>query len=349
MKKQIFVYIILSLFICVLLIGCEKTNAVEMTNLNDTSSNEISNLSLSAWTVYWDTEKAEKEIAEAKNIKEICYFAAYFNSENQLLLPKKLEELHKKTNLDATRADSLSYLTIVNDKVMADGKSSLKDKTILYEILSSDETRTAHIETIIELAKSNGYNGIEIDYERIRDDVELWKLFLEFASELNQRCEMEGLKLRIVLEPSTPINSLEFPAGPEYVMMCYNLYGSHSGPGPKADYQFIDELINKMASVPGNKNFALATGGYDWSSDGKVTALSESEAQELLMESGQKAQRDVDSGSLFFSYTDEKNLNHEIWFADRTTINDWIKEIRKNEDCGISIWRLGGNKSIDSI
>ena len=32
-----------------------------------------------------------------------------------------------------------------------------------------------------------------------------------------------------------------YSVGPEYMVMLYNLYGLHSGPGPKADGPFIEK------------------------------------------------------------------------------------------------------------
>jgi len=232
---------------------------------------------------------------------------------------------------------------------LSNGKSSLKDQNLLEELLKNETTRNQHIDDIISLAKANGYEGLEIDYERIRKNYDLWALFIDFIIELNARCENEGLKLRIVLEPTTPFDKAEFPEGPEYVMMCYNLHGTHNDPGPKADFEFIENLIKDMKTIQGDKNFALATGGFDWSSDGKVRALTEEQAFSLLNESGSNVQRDAGSGSLNYKYSDKSDILHEVWFADDITLNGWIKTIEENGTFGISIWRLGGNVNISTI
>lgn len=346
MKIRLIFYLIIIIFSCIFLTGCDTTTDSELIINSESSFDD----GLFVWLVYWDLETAEKEVQELDSkIDGLSYFAGYFNSESQLILPNKLEEIHDRINKSDNSTEKMNYLTIVNDKVMKDGKSSLKDTILLYELLSDENTRKEHIKNIISLAKNNGYDGLEIDYEKIRSDIELWHLFLKFCEELNTSCENEGLEFRVILEPQTPFEKLEFPEGPDYVMMCYNLNGSHSDPGPKANVAFIEELIIKMELLPGHKNFALATGGNDWSSDGKVTSLTESDAQALLVESGEEVQRDIESGSLFFSFSDEQNIRHEVWFADATTLNGWINLIRSKGNYGISIWRLGGNISGSSI
>lgn len=32
--------------------------------------------------------------------------------------------------------------------------------------------------------------------------------------------------------------------------MCYNLFGTHSGPGPKADRAFLEQMVARMSNIP---------------------------------------------------------------------------------------------------
>ncbi len=43
-----------------------------------------------------------------------------------------------------------------------------------------------------------------------------------------------------------------------------------------------------------------------------------------------------------FKYTDEDGIEHEVWYADKNTLNSWMQVI-KEKGYGISLWRLGGN------
>lgn len=99
------------------------------------------------------------------------------------------------------------------------------------------------------LAEKYNFTGVEIDYEQIRDNLSLWKKFLVFEKALYPRTKKAGLDLRIVLEPSTPVSKINFPKGPEYVVMCYNLYGYGTNPGPKADYKFLKKTVKDFSSL----------------------------------------------------------------------------------------------------
>lgn len=151
------------------------------------------------------------------------------------------------------------------------------------------------------------------------------------------------MKLRIILEPNTPIEDINFGEGPVYVMMCYNLHGSSTKPGEKANPEFINNLIDKMEKVPGTKEFAVASGGFDWDENGKTTSVDEKKAEELLEKYKSEKKRDSTSGCIYFEYIDESNIKHEVWYADKDTLNKWMKVISERGH-KVSLWRLGGNK-----
>lgn len=102
-----------------------------------------------------------------------------------------------------------------------------------------------HIEEIIDMVLDNGYKGIEIDYEGMKENLELWSLFVDFLENLQIEADKENLKLRVLLEPNFPLDSIILPEGPEYTIMCYNLHGTGTKPGPKADKNFILNMVEK--------------------------------------------------------------------------------------------------------
>jgi spore germination protein len=345
--KNTWIFIIVTLIVSMFLQGCSRENNLSENNkeeneqIVDNDNKETFDVNidnLSAWVAYWDLDVQGELMSLDKQLKEISYFAAYFDLNNELTMPKQLINYYDKTRHE----DYIKYLTIVNDKINSDGSSSLKNTDLLKSLLADSNLRSKHVKEIIDLTSQYGFNGIEIDYEQIKGDMELWNNYLLFIKELYNECDKIGLKLRVILEPNTPFDNLEFVEGPTYVMMCYNLHGGFSKPGEKANPKFIKELMDKMKSVPGDKKFAIATGGFNWASDGKVTSLSEVEAQGLVKEYVVKEERDTESQGLVFKYTDRNSIEHEVWYADKNTLNSWMKVIEE-EGYGISIWRLGGN------
>lgn len=312
-------------------------------NYVDNSPNNLEEDEISTWVTYWDLPSETFSENMIGDIKSVSYFAANFNENNELVVPDKLKDFYNNTK----KSNFKKYLTIVNDVIKGDGSSIQKDTEVLKMILYDKSFRESHIDEIINLAIDNGFDGIEIDYERLKKDMTLWENFITFINEIYSKANEKGLDLRVVLEPNIPFENLNFEKGPTYVMMCYNLHGGFSGPGEKANPEFITSLIDGMNRYEIKKEFALATGGFDWaegessSADGnkKVKSVTENEAKSLIREYNTNVIRDEESKYLYFKYTDEDNINHEVWYADNETLNYLSRFILK-EGYDVSLWRV---------
>lgn len=342
------------LFICMVIAGCsnkgdsqkdKEETPKEYQDSVDKKTETLMNENFSVWTTYWDTENIDNEIRSLQeHIDNICYFAAYFNEDKQPFIPEKVTDTYGRINTDFKPFAFKSYLTFVNDLLLEGGSSSLKDTGLLYTLFSSEETRSKHIDEILQMTIQGGFDGIEIDYEGMKKDITLWNLYVQFVNELYQTAATKGVLVRIVLEPGVPVEEqFDFPDGPQYVMMCYNLYGYGTEPGPKANKEFLLKMVKKMKGFPGKVNFAVATGGFDFAKDGKVVQVTEMEAVKLVKEHNKTPIRDKESKSLVFSYIDNSGMSHEVWFADKETIQYWFGVIKEAGNYELSIWRIGGN------
>lgn len=352
MKKQgIWEKRILPVLCAVLLLtGCAgkkpQEDPIDMDYLTeDFTAEEINALSevtnrLSVWSVYWDCLEDMDTLREThEKIAEVSLFAAYFK-EGAVVIPDATARMLKKIRNKDTTKEMQAYLSVVND-VETNGETVQKDTDILYEILGNEASAKAHAETLVSLAKENGYDGIEIDYEKIRSDLKLWQHFLRFEELLLAVAEDAGLGVRIVLETSTPVSTLAFPEGAEYSVMCYNLYGNGTEPGPKADADFLWEIYEKFKDVP-NISYAFSNGGFDWEENSRQPAqVRAADAAALAEKYSAEPARDADSGALYFSYT-EKNKTHTVWYADADTLKTWAEEMNclSGGNAAVSLWRM---------
>ena len=303
----------------------------------------------SAWLVYWDTEGALEEARQLGNaLHSIVYFAAYFDENDYLFVPSGVDDLYFDTEAFYMEGMPVRYLSVVNDREQASGGTLVKDTQILEMLFETPETMDAHIRDLISLAKDYEYDGLEIDYERIRDQA-LWEKFAEFIHMLVPRAEEAGLQLRVLFEPSAPLRKLTFPEGPEYVMMCYNLFGDHSGPGPKADDDFLIKMIESMQYLPGRKTFALATGGFHWIGGKSEAAITQTQALDLADDNHAEPTRDPACGAMTYTFQDSLKRTHEVWFADVETLHRWADIIWLHGEYGVDIWRLGGNLGFEKL
>lgn len=331
--------IVVSVFI--ILIGCNYNN---QSSVNAVAKEPTR---IAAWLAYWDLDAGEKDLKRVgKKLEKLSYFSAFFDVNDHLFIPKELSD--KKGELQKKKGNYETYLTFVNDKQNPDGSAVMKDIEVLDRIFSDDMSIEKHIDEIIALTLQGGYDGIEIDYENIWKDETIGQSFLHFTDKLYAKSQKNNLKLRIVLEPSTPFSSVNFIKGPEYVVMLYNLYGLHSAPGPKANKEFIQKIITRMEALPGEKSVAFSTGGCSWGDNGEKEFLTEVEAKTLAVIYDRELRRDEESQCVVFDYK-SKGVTYQVWYADVKTLNYWITIAKEQGVNHISLWRLGENVDIDKI
>lgn len=334
--------LILIMLFAALLSACIKEK--DLTSTGKTKENPIKAvppLQLSTWVVDWQWEASINDLKQLSNgLNSFQVFAAYFDEQDKLYFTNEMQTAMPQF-LDTSKQMGFKNidLTIVNDRINTDGTSIQKDSKIITRIIATKESREEHINEMMNVINQYELHGVEIDFEKVREKD--WKKLITFYSELYQRLHKEGKTLRIVLEPRTPIEKLKLPKGPTYVMMAYNLYGTHSGPGPKADFAFLTKLTKKMSKLPGKPIVALATGGFDWAENSKTTSITEKQAAELALKSNSPIKHDSASGSIHFTYLDENNMKHTVWYADSETLSQWITKLKKNGYHKVAIWRLG--------
>lgn len=357
-NKNLYIVLFVGILVMIVigtLIYRERSNPNDSINASDKLisgevSDQISQKQFYTWNVYWDQDSSQSELLTlGEQVTSLSHFAAYFDSETNLFIPDNVTSFYEYILSNEINSDYDHYLTFVNDKMNSDGSSSLKDKALLKELLSKGTNRKQHIEDIVELTQKGQFDGIEVDYEAIKDDLELWDSFVLFIQELYAVAQDKNLKVRVLFEPSAPLEALDLPTGPEYVMMCYNLFGIGTDPGPKANKNFIIKMVQKMKTIQSPTTFALATGGFDWQDD-TVVALTEVQAEELRISYDEEAYRDENSQYLVFNYTDESGQEHEVWYADSVTL-DFLMNVATQEGAEFfALWRLGGNNhSFDEL
>ena len=334
----------------ILLSGC--AGAEPLATAVKLAPGEHAPVAISTWITSWDKERGEKEYKKIRrHTASLSCFMAYYDHEDKLFVPEETKDI---ASFAKKQKQAKRYLSVTNDWRDANGKSTAKDKELLRRLLKDAEGRKAAAAEMIAAVRELDCTGLELDYEAFFKDEELLGTYLEFAKLLAAECQNEGLDLRIVLEPRMPMDA-GLPEGPEYVVMFYNLYGTHGGPGPKADGAFIQKTIKKMEALPGKKAAAFATGGCVWEDygllglkKGKAHFIEEEEAVELTKKFKITPQRDENSYALHFEYEDQGH-NYEVWYADSETLNAWIKAAADGGITAVNIWRLGGNIDVKGI
>ncbi|MBQ7306277.1 MAG: hypothetical protein IJW85_08720 [Clostridia bacterium] len=290
--------------------------------------------SLGAWLPYWDASAAIQE-GQGLDLDRAIAFAAAFDKDGRPFLTGEAEDLLWDMQVAFAGTDTQVYLSVVNDT-----PSEAKSTALLRRLLHSDKAMEQHMDDLIMLVDATRVEALEIDYENLGDDAALWQRFTLFIERLHAQLTQDGISLRVVLPWDAP-RYATLPQGPEYTVMCYNLYGTHSGPGPKADFAFLDKIAALYADAPRPLRMAFATGGFDWSASG-VESLTQQEAERRLALLSVTPSRDAASGALTASYT-MNGASHTLWYADGETLRLW-QEHTPGFD-GADLFRLGGNRT----
>ena len=327
--------IVLFLVVVVLLASCAKAPG-------KTDTESSTEYGCSAWLPYWDADAALEEArAFSDSFEALVCFEAFFDENGNWLLPPESEQIL----MELQNVDVPVYLSLVNDVQKADGSYIQKSRDFLEHHLLSPEARQAHIGQITELIRTTGVDGLEIDYENFKKDTALWSAFTDFIGELYTVLNENGVRLRVVMECGAPKYAV-FPEGPVYICMCYNLYGSHSGPGPKADRAFLEGLGESWKAVPGEVHMAFATGGYLWMGDKAERSLTELQARQWLEQHDARAERDEESGALRAVVRGDGK--YTLWYADGETLAFWRSTLQSMGYSHFDLFRLGGNTA-DSL
>lgn len=338
-----------------LLAGCDRKetvieekhpvqNEVKKVQTTEEDSTEPPEFTYSTWVAYWDYANAFQEIdACGDKLKDIAAFEAlYTGADYQIWFPEETKDMIAQLK-QTYQGKKRIFLSFVNDFRNEDGSYSQKDVKLLEGLVGTEEARKKAVAAMVEAAASYGVDGIELDYENLKKAEHLKEGYAEFVKLLYNETQARGLALRVDIENDF-IQRVDLPQGPQYVLMCYNLYGYGTGPGPKADRDFL-QLCAKDYKELDSVTMAFSTGGFDWK-DGEVDkALTEEEARLLYQQKcgeSQNMSRDEDSRCAVFSY-EEDGASHEVWFADDVTLNYWKEVVAEYGYYDIAIWRMNGN------
>lgn len=296
---------------------------------------------LSAWAAYWDTDTLLDELDVIKlDLAAVSVFSSLFELDGSLYIPDETQRLYADLR-DYYDETFPMYLTIVNDVHLGEKRFSQKDTGILSMLFANEQSMDAHIAQILTLALENGYMGVELDYEAIKNDSALWTRYARFIEKLYAKAQEKNILLRVILEPSAG-GRAAFPEGPEYVFMAYNLHGGHSDAGPKADAPFIEKMLADAGGLKTDCAVALATGGYQWLADGSIEQLTELQALDLAKQYAATPARDEASTALHFTYTDATGGENIVWYADGATLCAWCDVAKAQGVTRFALWRLDG-------
>ena len=222
----------------------------------------------------------------------------------------------------------------------------------IVDFLNNPEARGRFRREIGLFLATDHFRGLMIDFESFPKQGQAG--YVALLNELSGDLHGKGMKLYV----SVQVRNEDFDykaisaAVDGVVIMNYDEHFPGGTPGPVASQDwFMDNLESAVKEIPKEKLIcAIGNYGYDWPERPKKGKLPPGETdksvsvQEAWIGSGD-AEEDIDyDGDALnphFSYLDDDNFRHDVWFLDAVTA---LNEMRAAQTLGIqtfALWRLG--------
>jgi cellulose synthase/poly-beta-1,6-N-acetylglucosamine synthase-like glycosyltransferase/peptidoglycan/xylan/chitin deacetylase (PgdA/CDA1 family)/spore germination protein YaaH len=290
------------------------------------------------------------------------------------VFPEWLHVLSADGHLQAAKEDNTLYnviegghVAIVDPKLMPLIKSSNAQVDVLpmvnnfdpvvnewradvAKMLDSSDGRERFRQEIGEFLDSDNYKGLTLDLEAFGDKSQpgYRALISELAADLHQR----NRKLYVSVPASDPgyDYALMSKLADGLILMNYDQHYPGGPPGAIAGQDwFIENLRKALKVIPREKIIcAIGNYGYDWTTADKgkpgMAGVHNVSVQEAWLEArDSEADINFESDVLnpHFTYLDESNSRHDVWYLDAVTA---LNQMRAARELGIStfaLWRLG--------
>ncbi|HWX93832.1 MAG TPA: glycosyltransferase [Terriglobales bacterium] len=291
-----------------------------------------------------------------------------------LLYPEWLHVLGADGNVQGLDQQNYRYFNVVqngkvrpvDDEVMPFLKTEDTGMEVFPLVNNFDETewkpeiagflmnpaaRATFRQQIDVFLASDKYHGLMVDFEDFPKSAQPG--YLALLGELSADLHASGLKLYV----SVPARDRDFDYAAiaartdGIVLMNYDEHESENEAGPVASQDWFTKNLEIAKQKVSLDKLICAVGnyGYDWVDKPKKNPpaglknvnVTVQEAWLAARDSDEDVDFDYDSMNPHFSYRDEGNLRHDVWFLDGVTA---LNEMRAARTLGIrtfALWRLG--------
>jgi cellulose synthase/poly-beta-1,6-N-acetylglucosamine synthase-like glycosyltransferase/spore germination protein YaaH/peptidoglycan/xylan/chitin deacetylase (PgdA/CDA1 family) len=217
----------------------------------------------------------------------------------------------------------------------------------LHRILNDPAKSDKLVQDVARFLVKNNLAGINVDFEELHEKNN--EVLSNFEKKLYTT--LHDLNL-LVTQNVSPFNDdydyAQLAKYNDYIfLMAYDEYNDATKPGPICSQKWIESAVDDLAKKvdPSKIVLNLAAFGYDWTKKGKATPVTYQEALAIARESDAKIDYDNDTYNLNYSYYDDKNLLHEVYFTDAATNFNSLRFATEYGLAGTALWRLGSEDS----
>lgn len=297
----------------------------------------------SAWIPSSDFDKGYESLEKNKDlIKEVNPVLYGVNNDGTLLNRQPAQE---KLN------DFLLFCSMQNIKVVPTIGSY--DYKTMDTILQSDIYIQKHIEEIIKDIQKYNYDGIDIDYEKIRTSNK--DGYLLFLTKLKSQLDEIDKTLSVTVFAKTRDSNTDTLYAQDWVeigkiadivkIMAYDYTLQTSTiPGPIGPTDWIKEVLeySKGKIEPEKISLGIHLYGYLWKGE-KASALTYSSVSSILSNTKIQKEYKEDIHEGYAQYTCSDGTKCILFYQTPEGIQERVKLAKENNLAGVTYWRLGND------
>jgi cellulose synthase/poly-beta-1,6-N-acetylglucosamine synthase-like glycosyltransferase/spore germination protein YaaH/peptidoglycan/xylan/chitin deacetylase (PgdA/CDA1 family) len=223
---------------------------------------------------------------------------------------------------------------------------------VVHRIIHDPVKRKRLINDLLATLQKNNFAGINIDFEELKEKNN--GSLVSFQREIYQKLHGRGFLVTQSVSPfNVDYNLGELSSYNDYIfLMAYDQFSESTPPGPICHQKWIEAAVDQAAKkIPSSKLILGVAGyGYDWRMDNKgrpVAAKVVTYQQALNLARSYESEIDFDNDSynLDFTYTDNENHEHQVYFTDAATTFNTLRFATEYGLSGVFLWRLGAEDS----
>jgi len=235
----------------------------------------------------------------------------------------------------------------------------VRNPEISYEILLNPDFQDKHAQNMIKVMKEKGYYGVNITITYLNETNQ--ELYLNYLKRVTTILKQEGYLVLITIDPNLTVeeNKITFErvdytkfneiVDGVYLMRFY--WGTQYGPPrPVGSIEYSALYLSYTIQMikPQKLNIGFPLLGYDWTLPyiqgfSEANSISLDNAIELASLNKSTILFDENSQTPYFEYavnTDERIINHIVWFVDARTIAAIVDLVLENEIQGTGLWNI---------
>ncbi|MFX4302603.1 glycosyl hydrolase family 18 protein [Alicyclobacillus tolerans] len=222
-----------------------------------------------------------------------------------------------------------------------------------HQFLSSKASEMRCIQQLVQIAKQNQLNGINLDFENLDDSDQ--SAYTTFVARLHKNLQAIHVDLSVdVTADIVPLvdNSAYFHAGladvsDQLILMAYDEHwAADPTPGPVADMPWVKSCVNDLldTGVPADKlllgipmytRFWTVVNGQAVNSE----AVGLDSVASILAEHQAKSEYQPSLDLMYAQYP-VNGGTEEVWYANQQTFSDKLQLVNNDGLAGVAVWSL---------